>query len=248
MFSFLLTIVILNLFPTTHSQLKYASEGEHPYEVAILYNGVLMCAGALVKPDYIATAAHCVNKLSYRYMRVVVGITDAGNFSDINVKFPDGIIVHPRYTPSTREFDIALVKLREPITSSYEFPVEPIELIFPDYEVKYNDFATLVYWDRSDGIKLARAYVSLWHPYNCTAIYIYGEESYHNEVPLPSENTFCASIPDGVCIHDDASSLVIKDKLLGIVSFNELCEATEFPLVCSNIAIYGEWFERVWNN
>ncbi|XP_037823999.1 trypsin-1-like [Lucilia sericata] len=230
--------------------MKYANDGEHPFEVAILYNGVLMCAGALVRPDYVATAAHCVNKLSPSYMRIVVGTSDAGKFSDDNIKFSNGIIVHPRYTPSTREFDIALVKLREPITPSYDdnYVVEPIGLISQDYEIKYNDFAQLVYWDRSDGIKLARVYVSLWHPYNCTAVYIYGDETFHNEVPLPSENTFCASIPDGVCIHDDASSLVMDNKLLGIVSFNEFCEATEFPLVCSNIAIYGEWFERVWNN
>ncbi|XP_065365608.1 trypsin-1-like [Calliphora vicina] len=246
MLFFLLTIVLsISTHPTIAVD-QYAKDGDFPFEVAILYQGKYVCAGAIIVHDFVATAAHCVKEKNYRYLRVLTGTVHGAKFFDENIKIIDRILVHPRYTPSTRDFDIALIKLRDPVRATNV--VDIIELPDPDYEIEGGTVATLIYWDFRDGARLSYVDVELWGQDNCTALNIWGEYDYNREVPLTSENTFCASIPPGSCIKNDAGSLVVDNKLLGIVSWNEYCNSTRIPLVFSNMAIYEEWINRIWND
>ena len=68
-----------------------ADPGEHPFQVAVVYDPALVggdpllnqfCAGALVAPDVVLTAAHCAEEAIYAaqegfpYVGVVAGIAD----------------------------------------------------------------------------------------------------------------------------------------------------------------------------
>ncbi|XP_065365612.1 trypsin-3-like [Calliphora vicina] len=247
MFFILFVSAFLTQLLHTISADKLAQVGDFPFQVAIIYHGKYICAGALIVHNFVATAAHCVIGKNYRYMNIIVSAVDEMDFLDADTKVADRILVHPRYTPSTKDFNIALIKLRDLLRGSNI--VDIIDLPEPDYEISGGTVGKLIYWDqREAAVRLNSVDVVLWDPDNCTAVNIWGEYDYNTEVPLTGENTLCASIPRGSCVHDDASSLVVDDKLLGIVSWNEACDSSKFPLVFSNMAIYGEWIDRIFSD
>jgi serine proteinase stubble len=103
---------------------KNAPFGRYPWQVSVRrtsffgFSSTHRCGGAVINENFIATAGHCVDDLLTSQIRIRVGEYD---FSHVQEQLPyieRGVskkIVHPKYNFYTYEYDLALVKLEQPL-------------------------------------------------------------------------------------------------------------------------------------
>ena len=97
---------------------------QSPYIVNILINNVPTCAGSILSPIVVLTAAHCVFENNWQYT-ILSGshFTNRGRPHDLRNK-----IIHPGYNPHTSDANgIALIHIFPPIDLVHS-PNRPIEL------------------------------------------------------------------------------------------------------------------------
>jgi secreted trypsin-like serine protease len=93
-----------------------ANSGEFPFMVALIDRyGRPMCGGSIVSPYYVMTAAHCVPGLK----AVIIGAHNLKNNSSGQRISIAKKIVHPKYNDYSDSYDIALLKLSQPVSSEY---------------------------------------------------------------------------------------------------------------------------------
>ncbi len=92
-----------------------AEFAEHPWQVALLVSWIAdtpkaqFCGGSVIGPDWVLTAAHCVNGNKPHDVHVLSGTADlASGGHRQNV---EAIFVHKDYDPSTHDNDVALLKI-----------------------------------------------------------------------------------------------------------------------------------------
>jgi secreted trypsin-like serine protease len=101
----------------------------NPWQVGLLFADdkedqvrAQFCGGVIVHPQWVLTAAHCVDSGTLPGEVEVLSGTDvliAGQGTRLAV---ESITVHTQWDPSTRDFDIALVKVKSPLASK---PIAP---------------------------------------------------------------------------------------------------------------------------
>ncbi|TRY92722.1 hypothetical protein DNTS_024811, partial [Danionella cerebrum] len=91
-------------------------KGHCPWQVLLKYGQKGFCGGVIYNHLYILTAAHCLENLKLKFLKIVAGEHDLevneGTEQTIAVA---QMIPHPEYVPSTADNDIALLRLSEPI-------------------------------------------------------------------------------------------------------------------------------------
>ncbi|MCJ8747962.1 hypothetical protein PDJAM_G00159510 [Pangasius djambal] len=103
--------------------------GQYPWQVSLQYQNQYLCGGSLITNRWIVTAAHCVYGFANPALWTVqVGLTDQplSGAADLSVM---KIFFHSAYHPEGLSYDIALIKLTQPLT--FNGQVQPICL--PNY-------------------------------------------------------------------------------------------------------------------
>ncbi|KAM9594156.1 coagulation factor X [Morphnus guianensis] len=92
--------------------------GECPWQAVLLNEaGEEFCGGTILNENFVLTAAHCMNQS--KEIKVVVGEVDREKKEHSETMHTvDKILVHSKYIAETYDNDIALIKLKEPITFS----------------------------------------------------------------------------------------------------------------------------------
>ncbi|KAJ6653977.1 hypothetical protein lerEdw1_007609 [Lerista edwardsae] len=109
----------------THSKALQVAEGKPnalvhwPWQVSLSANAQHQCTGSLLSPEWILTAAHCVQKL----LQLPHWVAFPGSGAQSGVKEQAGAAVekalaHPDYDGRSRDYDLAVLKLKEPLNFS----------------------------------------------------------------------------------------------------------------------------------
>ncbi len=88
------------------------------------------CAGSLVAPDVVVTAAHCVADVTADRIEVAAGVTRLSSIAPGDRVGVAEIVVHPGWDPTSfASVDLALVRLARPVTGIDPVPIEsdPVE-------------------------------------------------------------------------------------------------------------------------
>uniref|UniRef100_A0A8C0H7L5 coagulation factor Xa n=1 Tax=Chelonoidis abingdonii TaxID=106734 RepID=A0A8C0H7L5_CHEAB len=99
------------------------------------------CGGTILSQFYILTAAHCINQS--KIIKVVVGEVDRDKEENTEMMYSvEKVLVHGRFVSATYDYDIALIKLKEPI----KFSIYVIPACLPDA-----DFANEILMNQKSG-------------------------------------------------------------------------------------------------
>ncbi|KAM7359941.1 serine proteinase stubble isoform 1-T4 [Cochliomyia hominivorax] len=234
---------------------KSAAFGRWPWQVSVRrttffgFSSTHRCGGALINENWIATAGHCVDDLLISQIRIRVGEYD---FSHVQEQLPyieRGVakkVVHPSYNFFTYEYDLALVKLEQPL--EFAPHVSPICLPQTD-SLLIGMNATVTGWGRlSEGGDLPSVLQEVSVPIvsndNCKSMFLRaGRQEFIPEIFL------CAGYETGgqdSCQGDSGGPLQVKSQdgryfLAGIISWGIGCAEANLPGVCTRISKFVPW-------
>ncbi|XP_074483309.1 coagulation factor VIIi isoform X2 [Sebastes fasciatus] len=231
-------------------------KGDCPWQVLIKLNGNSHCGGALIKPDWVVTAAHCIHGNDPQSLTVVAGEHDLDEAEATEQFIPVSMAFgHPGYVPATGDSDVALLQLSRPVTlNRHAVPVCLPTAEFSRRELLPVRFHTVSGWGKrtSGGIggvsvapgspALRRMSVPIVQNSQCS------QRAQFNF----TDNMLCAGYLEGrqeSCRGDDGSPLVTlygsTHFLTGVVGWGRGCAHPGYYGVYANMANFVDWVEGV---
>ncbi|XP_077123064.1 ovochymase-1 isoform X3 [Ranitomeya variabilis] len=219
-----------------------------PWQVAIMYEDMFLCGGAMVSPQWALTAAHCKVSSDVSQYRLIAGIHDRLlNESSRQVRMVHVFAAHEMYSPITRDYDLALIRLAEELTFN-DF-VRPVCLPSMEEPLQPSSLCVVTGWGstREDGQysnRLQQLPVPILNNTICNSNYYPG---------AISDNMFCAGFPGSegkdACQGDSGGPLVCPRSnktyvLYGIVSWGVGCARPKRPGVYTRVRSFLSWIEN----
>ncbi|XP_014210480.1 trypsin 5G1-like [Copidosoma floridanum] len=201
---------------------------EFPYMVSLQYNGTFFghdydhfCCGSIISDRWVITSAQCSQARSVDHFHVRVGSSEY--YKNGAIHKVEQVLVHPNFDELTRDYDVALLKLRTKIT--FDQTTGPINLPKSCNVPRTN--LTIAGWGASKLLgpmsdKLLASSVEMIPRTECQSIY--GSNAV-------TEHMFCTFTEGfGPCVGDSGSPAVYKNNLIGLTSWSYGC-AYENPSV-----------------
>jgi len=216
-----------------------AAAGDFPYIVSLQQGGSHFCGGSLLDATTVVTAAHCSTGTSPGSVSVVAG-TLTWSSPGVEAGVSD-IIIHPSYSSSSLDNDIAIWKLSEPIEGS---GITYASLPSAGSDPAAGSDLTVAGWGTTtEGGSIPEDLLKVTVPVvgrdACNSAYGAGQIT---------DAMFCAGFDEGgkdACqgdsggpIRDDASGA-----LVGVVSWGQGCAQAGYPGVYSNIGALLDFVE-----
>ncbi len=202
-----------------------AVQGQWPSIVGLVRSSLdnahgFYCAGSLIAPRWVVTAAHCVSGVNAAYLEVVSGLYALSQTAGTQRIAVQQIIVHPDYNKPVLNADIALLRLAS-VSSS---PVLPVMGASTHLDAMY---ATMLGWgyqslSGSNPDLLQQAQVPIVSQARCADAYA-GIQTIYNSMVCAGDGLGGPSL----CTQDSGGPLLIELQgqtvLAGVASFNRGC-------------------------
>nr|ACK76292.1 Der f 3 allergen [Dermatophagoides farinae] len=221
-----------------------AKAGDCPYQIS-LQSSSHFCGGSILDEYWILTAAHCVNgqsakKLSIRYNT----LKHASGGEKIQVA---EIYQHENYDSMTIDSDVALIKLKTPMTLD-QTNAKPVPLPPQGSDVKVGDKIRVSGWgylqegSYSLPSELQRVDIDVVSREQC-------DQLYSKAGADVSENMICGGdVANGgvdSCQGDSGGPVVdiATKQIVGIVSWGYGCARKGYPGVYTRVGNFVDWIE-----
>lgn len=208
------------------------------------------CAGTIIAPKWILTAAHCESVFN---LPITGGNTDVRSNNRIRLKMKE-YYIHPNHESFDwgDRYDFALIELREPIDFS-KTNFKALEISSPEFEaaggLAEGKMVTVYGWgatrENGHGTSLLR---ELTLPLVSRARGN-AADSYDGKIDT---SMILAGYDEGerdACQGDSGGPLVMnvnsKTLLVGVVSWGEGCARAKYYGVYSNIAVAHSWIKKM---
>ncbi|GCC16875.1 coagulation factor VII-like [Chiloscyllium punctatum] len=229
-----------------------ALKGEYPWQMLLMYYEEVLCGGVLLNPQWVVTAAHCLQNKKREGFQVIAGEhmleIEEGTEQVRNIS---RMILHENYNAETVDSDIALLELSAPVElNDFAVPICLAERDFVLRELNQIRFPTVTGWGRLfDAGIIAQTLQKLRIPLVRTS-----ECRLTTEREI-TQNMFCAGYRDAKmdsCRGDSGGPLAAQYKgswfLTGIVSWGEKgCASKGKYGVYTKVYKFIEWIRQYIN-
>ncbi|XP_071478033.1 uncharacterized protein [Diadema antillarum] len=238
----------------THGK-DVTSLGDYPWQIVLYveYQGQLNfgCGGAIISPEWILTAAHCVEYLDLDFA-IKAGTLFYAADSPGQTRRVTGVFMHPGYDTTLLLNDIAVLKLESPLV--FNDDVQPVCLPTVNDSVKVGSYITMTGWG------------SLIRRYSASPLFLqevrmpvipnevcskYSPFGYVDSVEIPS-SMFCSMYHNGyqgICTGDSGGPVVQETNgqwtVYGVNSWGEACGEAYIPNGYTRVTSYLDFITYI---
>lgn len=216
---------------------KNASEGNYPYVVRIMYDGIMLCGGTIINNNYILTAAQCTFGLEKKHMTVVAG-TNVLNGIGVSYSVEE-LHSHSQFRMKHFYNDIGLIRVAEKII--FNDRIQPVTLN-PGFSTGSD--VVLVGWGHNiegtdkDADVLQEVIARVANLSECWKTY-----------PTMTANNICtfAEAGKGLCYGDAGGPLLWNGAQIGILSTSHTCGLGD-PDIHTRVSKYMDFITSIVNS
>ncbi|MCG7949469.1 MAG: serine protease [Candidatus Thiodiazotropha taylori] len=223
-----------------------AQPAAYPWMVSLRHDGGgQFCGASLVAPDWVMTAAHCVESENAQGIEAVIGDLDLNQTDQGELtRQINRIVVHPDRSASSDDHDIALLELSSGANLQAVAPATPTIT----NNISAGTPLTVMGWGNmsTSGEEFPNRLQEVQVPL------VAQDECRHNYGGSITDNMICAGLPQGgkdSCQGDSGGPLVHQIDgdwhQVGIVSWGEGCAQPGYPGVYARVGAYSDWITQV---